>query len=134
MRASKTMSQGSQGSFAAGRTILPLAKFSYATVHGESKTPIPWFHIGRTDNLFAIFESQHVEDNRGQARDVKKLKVLNDPEVLVWTVQKMALGIPEVISCRHLPMIRKTLTSLSWQAKRIVQKQKLKMSGRMASS
>jgi hypothetical protein len=128
------MSQGSQGPFAAGRTILPLAKFSYATVHGESKTPIPWFHMGRTENLFAIFESQQGEDNRGQARDVKKFKVLNDPEVLVWTVQKMALGIPKVTSCRHLPMIRKTLTSMSWQAKRTVQKRKLKMPGRMTSS
>lgn len=79
------MSQGSQGPFAAGRTILPLAKFSYATVHGESKIPIPWFHISRSDNLFAIFESQRVEDTRGQTRDAKKFKVINDPEVLVWS-------------------------------------------------
>jgi hypothetical protein len=76
-------SQGSQGSFAADGLRLPLSKFSYATVHGESITPIPWIHLGRTNNLFAIFTTQRIDDGRGQLRDLKKFRVLQDPQVLV---------------------------------------------------
>jgi hypothetical protein len=120
------MSQGSQGSFSSGRTVLPLSKFSHATVHGESIAPIPWFHIGKSDNLLAVFEFLRVEESRGQVKDVKKFKVLYDPEVLVryrgwWT------DAPKLSPHGYLPMSRKKSTLMSWQAKRIVQDRKLKI-------
>ncbi len=78
------MSQGSQGPFVNGRLSLPLFKFSHATVHGESTTPIPWIHLGRESNLFAIFETQRAEDGVGQLRDQRKFKVVQGPHVMVW--------------------------------------------------
>ena len=78
------MSRGSQGPFTNGRLSLPLSKFSYATVHGESITPIPWIHLGKENNMFAVFETQPTEDAVGQLRDQRKFKVVQGPHVLVW--------------------------------------------------
>lgn len=63
---------------------LPLTKFSYATVSNEHIVPIPWIHLSSKTGLFALFETSPTQLEDGQLEDRPKLKVLRDPEVMVF--------------------------------------------------
>lgn len=63
---------------------LPLSKFSYATVSAENVAPIPWIHISANNRLFAVFETSSVRVEDGCFEDRQKLKVLQDPEIMVF--------------------------------------------------
>jgi hypothetical protein len=72
---------------------LPLYKFSYATVSAESIAPIPWIHVSGKNRLFAVFETTLVQLDDGRVDGRQKLKVLQDPEVMV--------SQPGLYSIRH---------------------------------
>lgn len=58
---------------------MPLAKFSYATVHTGNTGPIPWTHLASQDDLFLLIGPVNVENPRGTSETRWKLKVLQDP-------------------------------------------------------
>lgn len=70
---------------------LPLNKFSYATVSSEHIAPIPWIHLSSKNGLFAIFETSPTQLENAQLEDRPKLKVLKDPEVMVFLYQDSLL-------------------------------------------
>lgn len=65
---------------------LPLQKFSTAIVPRNSVGPLPWTHLPSHGNLFAIFDTVRTVRSDGRTTDSKRFKILQDPDVLVWTI------------------------------------------------
>jgi hypothetical protein len=78
-------SPGSQHAAQLAPLCLSLHKYSYATVSNESIAPIPWIHLSSKTTLFGIFETVPVQLEDGSSEDRQKFKILNDPEVMVYT-------------------------------------------------
>lgn len=65
--------------------LLPLVKFSYAKgpMNVDSSAPVHWTHLTSKNNLFAIFQTTRSRNIDGSLEERTKLKVLQDPEVMV---------------------------------------------------
>lgn len=75
--------------------VLPIVKFSYTTTSAERTSPLGWTHLsGGTDLALVIDRLSVVDEQFGQPRDVRYLKVQRGVEVLVccWLASLAWLG------------------------------------------
>lgn len=86
-------SQISQLPESQGLIVLPLAKYSYATVSADYTAPLPWTHISE-NKLFAVFVTTRTQV-AAEIEDQQRFRIVRDSQgstVVSWTVAKGSLS------------------------------------------
>jgi hypothetical protein len=66
---------------------LPLQKYSFVTVDQNRVGPLPWQHVVSHGSLFVSFETNRIVEGVVSARDSRRFKILQDPNIMVCQPQ-----------------------------------------------
>ena len=81
-------------------TVLPLAKYSYATVSAEHNAPLPWKHVSERD-MYAVFAMARAQTSAG-VEETQRFRIARDAQGSV------AVGLQEAEETSPLKLSRKT--------------------------